>query len=112
MALNNYFDTKIVGPSISERAVFSKIRTLILRLSLLPLNPPKRIPGAIVHLIDKQYSVELACSDLTIVRLRQGKNVIAVLSRVNPVASGQGRGCCQGRRLPLLLHFPRFGFRR
>ncbi|KAI3985055.1 hypothetical protein MKX01_038662 [Papaver californicum] len=41
-----------------------------------------KIPGALVHLIDKQQSVELACGDLTIVRLRQNENVVAVLVRV------------------------------
>lgn len=41
-----------------------------------------RIPGAIVHLIDKQQSVELANGELTIVGLRQGDNVVAVLCRV------------------------------
>ena len=41
-----------------------------------------RVAGAIVHLIDKQHSVELASGDLTIVRLRQGENVIAVLARI------------------------------
>ncbi|KAF5188429.1 Senescence/dehydration-associated protein [Thalictrum thalictroides] len=41
-----------------------------------------KIPGAILHLIDKQYSVELSCGDLSIVRLRQGDNVVAVLARV------------------------------
>nr|DAD46784.1 TPA_asm: hypothetical protein HUJ06_016721 [Nelumbo nucifera] len=42
-----------------------------------------KISGAIVHLIDRQYSVELACGDLTIVRLRQGESVVAVLVRVD-----------------------------
>lgn len=41
-----------------------------------------RVPGAILNLIDKQYSVELACGDLTIVLIRQGHNVVAVLARV------------------------------
>uniref|UniRef100_A0A5B7BK17 Putative senescence-related protein n=1 Tax=Davidia involucrata TaxID=16924 RepID=A0A5B7BK17_DAVIN len=41
-----------------------------------------KIAGAIVHLIDKQQSVELACGELTIVRLQQGDNVVAVLARV------------------------------
>ncbi|XP_004289863.1 PREDICTED: uncharacterized protein LOC101311428 [Fragaria vesca subsp. vesca] len=41
-----------------------------------------KIPGAIVHLIEKSYSIELACGDLTIVALRQGGNVVAVLARV------------------------------
>lgn len=41
-----------------------------------------RVAGAIVYLIDKQHSVELASGELTIVRLRQGENVIAVLARI------------------------------
>ncbi|OAY60892.1 protein EARLY-RESPONSIVE TO DEHYDRATION 7, chloroplastic [Manihot esculenta] len=41
-----------------------------------------KIPGAILNLIDKNYSVELACGDLTIVRLCQGGNIVAVLARV------------------------------
>ncbi|XP_050366055.1 protein EARLY-RESPONSIVE TO DEHYDRATION 7, chloroplastic-like [Argentina anserina] len=40
------------------------------------------IPGAIVHLIEKSYSIELASGDLTIVALRQSGNVVAVLARV------------------------------
>lgn len=40
------------------------------------------IPGAILHLIDKHYSVELGCGDFTIFRLRQGENIVAVLARV------------------------------
>ncbi|XP_015953766.1 senescence/dehydration-associated protein At3g51250-like [Arachis duranensis] len=36
------------------------------------------VPGAILHLIDKEYSVELACGNLTIVRLRQDENIVAV----------------------------------
>ncbi|XP_057494964.1 protein EARLY-RESPONSIVE TO DEHYDRATION 7, chloroplastic-like [Actinidia eriantha] len=40
------------------------------------------VPGTIVHLIDKQQSIELASGELTIVRLRQGDNVVAVLARV------------------------------
>ncbi|CAI9104737.1 OLC1v1003474C1 [Oldenlandia corymbosa var. corymbosa] len=41
-----------------------------------------KIPGAIVHLIDKKQSVELASGDFTIVKLKQGANVVAVLARV------------------------------
>ncbi|KAK9286996.1 hypothetical protein L1049_015404 [Liquidambar formosana] len=41
-----------------------------------------KVGGVIVHLIDKQQSVELACGELTIVRLRQGNNDVAVLVRV------------------------------
>ncbi|GMH25166.1 hypothetical protein Nepgr_027009 [Nepenthes gracilis] len=40
------------------------------------------IPGAIIHLIDKQYSVELACGDFSVILLRQGDNAIAVFARV------------------------------
>ncbi|XP_057449262.1 protein EARLY-RESPONSIVE TO DEHYDRATION 7, chloroplastic-like isoform X2 [Lotus japonicus] len=41
-----------------------------------------KIPGAILNLIDKDYSVELASGDLTVTRLRQGDNTIAVYARV------------------------------
>ncbi|KAJ4843312.1 hypothetical protein Tsubulata_030220 [Turnera subulata] len=41
-----------------------------------------KIPGAILNLIDKNYSVELACGDLSVVRIVQGTNVVAVLVRV------------------------------
>lgn len=54
-----------------------------------PSAPPEaveqvliKIPGAIVNLIDKNYSVELASGDLSIVRLVQGDNVVAVLARL------------------------------
>lgn len=54
-----------------------------------PSAPPEateevvvRIPGAILHLIDKHYSVQLASGDFAVVRLRQGQNVVAVLARV------------------------------
>ncbi|XAR57995.1 hypothetical protein NMG60_11026321 [Bertholletia excelsa] len=40
------------------------------------------VPGAILHLIDKHHSVELACGNLCILRLRQGDSVVAVLARV------------------------------
>ncbi|CDP01876.1 unnamed protein product [Coffea canephora] len=58
-------------------------------ISSAPSAPPESIeetlltvPGAILHLIDKQYSVELATGDLVILRLRQGDNTVAVLARV------------------------------
>ncbi|VVB05322.1 unnamed protein product [Arabis nemorensis] len=54
-----------------------------------PSAPPQateeifiRIPGAILNLIDKSYSVELACGDFTIVRIVQGPNIVAVLANV------------------------------
>ncbi|KAM5546806.1 hypothetical protein ABKV19_001365 [Rosa sericea] len=42
-----------------------------------------KIPGAIVNLIDKNYSVELASGDFSIVRLVQGDDVVAILARVD-----------------------------
>ncbi|KAG6397604.1 hypothetical protein SASPL_143773 [Salvia splendens] len=41
------------------------------------------IPGAILHLIDTHYSVELAAGDLQIIRLRQGDTTVAVLAAVS-----------------------------
>ncbi|XP_050233848.1 protein EARLY-RESPONSIVE TO DEHYDRATION 7, chloroplastic-like [Mercurialis annua] len=42
-----------------------------------------KIPGSIVHLIERDHSVELASGDLTIVSLKQGDNtVVAVFVRV------------------------------
>ncbi|CAJ2635801.1 unnamed protein product [Trifolium pratense] len=41
-----------------------------------------KVPGAILHLIDQQYSFELAIGDLTIIRLRQGHNTLAIYARV------------------------------
>ncbi|KAL1191936.1 Protein EARLY-RESPONSIVE TO DEHYDRATION 7 [Cardamine amara subsp. amara] len=41
-----------------------------------------KISGAILHLIDKSYSVELACGDLEIIRISQEENIVAVLARV------------------------------
>ncbi|XWS45560.1 hypothetical protein CRYUN_Cryun15aG0147000 [Craigia yunnanensis] len=54
-----------------------------------PTAPPEaveevliEIPGAILNLIDKSYSVELASGDFTVIRLWQGQNIVAVLARV------------------------------
>lgn len=41
------------------------------------------IPGAILHLIDQQYSVELASGYFSIVKLTQGEHVVAVIARVS-----------------------------
>nr|GMC87509.1 protein EARLY-RESPONSIVE TO DEHYDRATION 7, chloroplastic-like [Ipomoea batatas] len=41
-----------------------------------------RIPGSIVHLIDKDRSIELASGEFTIVQLKQDNNVVAILARV------------------------------
>ncbi|XP_054776447.1 protein EARLY-RESPONSIVE TO DEHYDRATION 7, chloroplastic-like isoform X2 [Prosopis cineraria] len=40
------------------------------------------VPGVILHLIEKDSSVQLASGDLTIVTLSQGGNVVAVLARI------------------------------
>ncbi|XP_041998796.1 protein EARLY-RESPONSIVE TO DEHYDRATION 7, chloroplastic-like [Salvia splendens] len=40
------------------------------------------IPGSIVHLIDKERSVELASGDFSVVQLLQGGNAVAALARV------------------------------
>jgi len=41
------------------------------------------VPGAIVHLIDKHYSVELGVGDFSVVRIRQADNLVAVLARLS-----------------------------
>ncbi|XP_010935097.1 protein EARLY-RESPONSIVE TO DEHYDRATION 7, chloroplastic [Elaeis guineensis] len=51
------------------------------------LSPPVEetlleIPGALLHLIDKHHSIELASGDLAILRVRQGDSIVAVLARV------------------------------
>ncbi|XP_059623466.1 protein EARLY-RESPONSIVE TO DEHYDRATION 7, chloroplastic-like isoform X1 [Cornus florida] len=40
------------------------------------------VPGSILHLIDKEYSVELACGDFALICLRQADNVVAVIACV------------------------------
>ncbi|KAE9612940.1 putative senescence/spartin-associated [Lupinus albus] len=40
------------------------------------------IPGAILNLIDQQYSVELASGNFSVIRLRQGDNAVAVYACV------------------------------
>ncbi|PWA61961.1 hypothetical protein CTI12_AA370420 [Artemisia annua] len=40
------------------------------------------VPGAYLHLIDKHLSVELASGDFSIIQLRQGNNVVAILARL------------------------------
>ncbi|KZV49286.1 hypothetical protein F511_29025 [Dorcoceras hygrometricum] len=55
-----------------------------------PSAPPESIEeslitisGAILHLIDRHYSVELAIGDLRILRLLQGSNTVAALASVS-----------------------------
>ncbi|XP_059293039.1 protein EARLY-RESPONSIVE TO DEHYDRATION 7, chloroplastic-like [Lycium ferocissimum] len=56
---------------------------------IIPSAPPESheetllvIPGVLIHLIDKHYSVELATGDLYLFRLLQDKNTVAILARV------------------------------
>ncbi|KAJ6809718.1 uncharacterized protein M6B38_162825 [Iris pallida] len=44
-----------------------------------------RIPSAILHLIDRQRSVQLASGDFSVLRVRQGPNSVAVLARIGEV---------------------------
>ena len=41
-----------------------------------------RVPSVVVHLIEKDHSVELTCGELVIVGLNQGDITVAVLARV------------------------------
>ncbi|KAL2927741.1 Protein EARLY-RESPONSIVE TO DEHYDRATION 7 chloroplastic [Bienertia sinuspersici] len=41
------------------------------------------IPGAVIHLIDKQYSVELAIGDFSVLCIRQGENIVTILACVS-----------------------------
>lgn len=40
------------------------------------------IPGSVLHLIDKNYSVQLANGDFSIMQLRQGESLVAIFARV------------------------------
>ncbi|XP_027918654.1 protein EARLY-RESPONSIVE TO DEHYDRATION 7, chloroplastic [Vigna unguiculata] len=44
-----------------------------------------KVPGAILHLIDKECSVELACGDLKIICLRQGPNAVGYYANVGDI---------------------------
>ncbi|KAF3334150.1 Senescence-associated protein [Carex littledalei] len=41
-----------------------------------------KFPGAVLHLIDRQRSVDLGSGDFSIVRIMQGNNTVAVLARL------------------------------
>ncbi|XP_078161099.1 senescence/dehydration-associated protein At3g51250-like [Carex rostrata] len=61
----------------------------VLELLEQDLPPPThqvllQIPGGILHLINANHSIELASGELTIVRLLQGDNQLAVLASVGP----------------------------
>lgn len=40
------------------------------------------VPGAILHLIDTRFSIELACGNFSVIRLMQDDHPVAVLARV------------------------------
>ncbi|CAH8325386.1 unnamed protein product [Eruca vesicaria subsp. sativa] len=63
--VNNIFPETASAPPISTEEVILTIH------------------GAILHLIDKSYSVELAVGDLHLLRLVQGDITVAVFARVN-----------------------------
>ncbi|KAK6913572.1 Senescence/spartin-associated, C-terminal [Dillenia turbinata] len=79
----------------SSQSLYPQIETQDLVENLFPdpdspSAPPEsveevllKLPGAILNLIDKNYSVTLASGDLTILRIKQGDNVVAVLARVS-----------------------------
>ncbi|KAG5019580.1 hypothetical protein JHK87_015435 [Glycine soja] len=56
------------------------------RPSSAPLEATKEalflIPSAILNLIDKDYSVELVCGNFSVIRLRQGDNVVTMYACV------------------------------
>lgn len=73
-----------------------------------------RVAGAIVHLIDKHHSVELASGELTIVRLRQGENVVAVFARIGqeiqwPLAKDEAAVKLDESHYFFALHVPESG---
>ncbi|KAJ4771591.1 Senescence/dehydration-associated-like protein [Rhynchospora pubera] len=41
-----------------------------------------KVPGAVLHLIDRQRSVDLGSGEFSIVRIKQGENTVAVLARL------------------------------
>ncbi|XP_010547422.1 PREDICTED: senescence/dehydration-associated protein At3g51250 isoform X2 [Tarenaya hassleriana] len=84
---NNPFYPANPNPSSSANNLFPQYGCPVDAHS--PSAPPEateeiliRVGGAILNLIDKSYSVELACGDLTVVRIVQGQNIVAVLACV------------------------------
>lgn len=82
--------------SSSASTIYPSVETKELAENLFPEDDPAsqtptlhssenvlvRVAGVVVHLIEKDQSVELACGELVIVGLNQGNNTVAVLARV------------------------------
>ncbi|XP_010437396.1 PREDICTED: senescence/dehydration-associated protein At4g35985, chloroplastic-like [Camelina sativa] len=71
--VNDLVNNILPDPTVSDSASAPPLATEEVLL---------KIHGAILHLIDKSYSVELACGDLEILRLVQGDITVAVFARV------------------------------
>ncbi|XP_020206597.1 protein EARLY-RESPONSIVE TO DEHYDRATION 7, chloroplastic [Cajanus cajan] len=86
-------ETSSFNPSSSLYPAVDEVGDLVENLfqnENIPSAPPLaaeevliKVPGAILHLIDKECSIELACGDLTINCLRQGPNVVAIYACVD-----------------------------
>lgn len=88
--------TTYKSPASSSPSIYPSIEIQDMAENLFPEDPIQKeptatesseeilvtVPGAIVHLVGKDDGVELASGDLTIVGLRQGGNIVAVLARV------------------------------
>ncbi|KAJ8567632.1 hypothetical protein K7X08_019840 [Anisodus acutangulus] len=75
-------------PTIDEKDLAAE-KLIPDNYDIIPSAPPESheetllvIPGVLIHLIDKHYSVELATGDLSLFRLLQDKNTVAILARV------------------------------
>ncbi|GJX55348.1 early responsive to dehydration 7, chloroplastic-like protein [Tanacetum coccineum] len=83
--------------SSSPSSIYPNVEMKDLVENMFPDSPPSEnssqksdsfeeliisVPGAYLHLIDKHLSVELAIGDFSIIQLRQGNNVVAILARV------------------------------
>lgn len=94
--IDSNIETCYSSPSNSSSSLYPTVEEVgdivenLFQESSSPSVPPLateevliKVPGAILHLIDKDFSVELACGDLIIVCLRQGDNVVAVYASVS-----------------------------
>ncbi|XP_011001970.1 PREDICTED: uncharacterized protein LOC105109077 [Populus euphratica] len=70
-----------------------------------------KISGSIVHLIERDHSVELACGDFFIVSLKQGDTIVAVFARVGddiqwPLANDEAAVKLDGSHYFITLRVP------